>query len=51
LSTGRVYIGVYVAFAGAPDRLPRWYYGLFVDGQARFLAICCGIAIVAGWVL
>ena len=44
-----VYIGVYVAFAGAPDQLPRWYYGLFVDGQALFLAICCGIAIVSGW--
>ena len=40
-----LYIGLYVTFADDPDKLPSWYYGIFVDGENLFLCACCGIVI------
>ena len=38
-----LYIGLYITFADDPDKLPSWYYGIFVDGENLFLSACCSI--------
>jgi len=43
-----LYLGIYTAFAGDPEKLPSWYYGIFVEGECLFLGACFGIAMLLG---
>jgi 4-hydroxybenzoate polyprenyltransferase len=45
------YIGLYITFADNPDKLPPWYYGIFVDGEYLLLGACCGIALIMNMLL
>jgi 4-hydroxybenzoate polyprenyltransferase len=41
-----VYLGLYIAFADDPSKLPSWYYGIFVDGECLFLGSCFALFII-----